>query len=89
MSTVFESTQASSKRGAIRVAFGIYFFLLLMMALFPPLYLGVSGSTRLVFGVPLPIFYWIANAVLVGLGCWALYVTEGLTGELADEGEAA
>ncbi len=39
------------------LVFGLYFFALLMMALFPPFYLKVSGSTALVLGVPLPIFY--------------------------------
>jgi hypothetical protein len=78
---------SKSIASAKKLAFGIYFFLLLMMALFPPFYLGVSGNPQLVLGVPLPIFYWIANTVLVGLGVWALYVSEGLTGELADEGE--
>lgn len=37
--------------------FGAYFFLLLMLALFPPFYLSVSGSRALVVGIPLPIFY--------------------------------
>jgi hypothetical protein len=81
------SQSAPGTPAAVRLAFGVYFFLLLMMALFPPFYLGVSGSTQVVLGVPLPIFYWIANTVLVGLGVWALYVTEGRAGELADEGE--
>ncbi|RMN04719.1 hypothetical protein ALQ69_05451, partial [Pseudomonas savastanoi pv. glycinea] len=30
------------------LVFGLYFFALLMMALFPPFYLKVSGSTALV-----------------------------------------
>ncbi|MBC8729506.1 hypothetical protein [Paraburkholderia sp. UCT2] len=81
-----ESIQ-SSMPNSKKIVFGIYFFLLLLMALCPPFYLGVSGSTQLVLGVPLPIFYWIANAVLVGLGVWALYVAEGVSGELANEGE--
>ncbi|QLG93932.1 hypothetical protein HZF02_19155 [Pseudomonas yamanorum] len=70
-----------------RQLFGVYFFLLLMLALFPPLYLSVSGSTVLVLGIPLPIFYWIAIAVLAGLGLWALYLAELAAGELPEEGE--
>ncbi|NWD90337.1 hypothetical protein [Pseudomonas sp. K5002] len=68
--------------------FGVYFFLLLMLALFPPFYLSVSGSTALALGIPLPIFYWIAIAVLAGLGLWALYVAELKAGEIPEEGDA-
>ena len=65
--------------------FGAYFFLLLMLALFPPFYLSVSGSRALVVGIPLPIFYWIAIAVLAALGVWALYLAELKAGEIPDE----
>ncbi len=69
------------------LVFGLYFFALLMMALFPPFYLKVSGSTLLVLGIPLPIFYWILIAVLMGLGLWMLYVVESLLGEIPQEGD--
>jgi hypothetical protein len=65
--------------------FGGYFFLLLMLALFPPFYLSVSGSRALVVGIPLPIFYWIAIAVLAALGVWALYLAELKAGDIPDE----
>lgn len=71
------------------IVFGIYFFLLLMMALFPPFYLSVSGNSTIVLGIPLPIFYWISNAVLVGLGVWGLYLAESSAGVLPEEGEDA
>lgn len=67
------------------IVFGVYFFLLLLMALFPPFYLSVSGSTTLIAGIPLPMFYWISNAVLVALGVWALYVTELSSGDIVDD----
>ncbi|MEQ7921773.1 hypothetical protein ABQX22_21440 [Xanthomonas sp. WHRI 1810A] len=70
------------------LVFGVYFFLLLMMALFPPFYLSVSCSPVIVLGIPLPIFYWISIAVLMGLGLWVLYVVESATGEIPDEGDA-
>ncbi|GFZ70793.1 hypothetical protein PSE10C_15350 [Pseudomonas amygdali pv. eriobotryae] len=38
-------------------------------------------------GVPLPIFYWILIAVLMGLGLWMLYVVESLLGEIPQEGD--
>jgi hypothetical protein len=67
------------------LVFGVYFFLLLMMALFPPFYLSISGSNALVLGIPLPIFYWVLIAVLMGLGLWVLYVIESVTGEIPQE----
>ena len=70
------------------LVFGVYFFLLLMMALFPPFYLSVSGSAVVVLGIPLPIFYWILIAILMGLGLWVLYVVESVTGEIPDEGDS-
>jgi hypothetical protein len=39
-----------------------------------------------VAGIPLPIFYWVSNAVLAGLGVWALYIVESVNGELPEEG---
>lgn len=68
-----------------QTVFGAYFLLLLAMALFPPFYLSVSGQPALVLGIPLPIMYWISNALLVGLGVWALYIVEGMNGELPEE----
>lgn len=70
------------------LVFALYFFAMLMMALFPPFYLHVSGSSILVLGIPLPIFYWILNATLMGLGLWVLYVVESATGEIPEDGEA-
>lgn len=68
------------------LVFGVYFFLMLMMALFPPFYLGVSSSAVIVLGIPLPIFYWILIALLTGLGLWVLYAIESMTGEIPEEG---
>jgi hypothetical protein len=86
-----ESMKADSgtfPRPVRSVVFGLYFLLLLAMALFPPFYLSVSGEQTLIAGIPLPIFYWMSNAVLAGLGVWALYVVESINGELPEEGEA-
>jgi hypothetical protein len=73
---------------ARKIVFGAYFLLLLAMALYPPFYLSVSGSTTLVAGIPLPIFYWMSTAVLAGLGVWALYMIESINGELPEEGNS-
>jgi len=69
--------------------FGAYFLVLLLMALFPPFYLGVSSSPVIVLGIPLPIFYWILIATLMGLGLWALYLIESMAGDIPDEGDRA
>ncbi len=68
------------------LVFGVYFVVLLMMALFPPFYLSVSSSAVIVLGMPLPIFYWIAIATLTGLGLWVLYLVESASGEIPEEG---
>ncbi|AXA67812.1 hypothetical protein [Pseudomonas oryzihabitans] len=65
--------------------FGLYFFALLLMAVFPPFYLSVSGSARLVLGIPLPIFYWILIAVLLGVGVAALYLVESTNGDIPED----
>ncbi len=70
------------------LVFGVYFLMLLMMALFPPFYLSISSSAVIVLGIPLPIFYWILIAVLTGLGLWGLYIIESMTGEIPDEGDS-
>jgi len=67
------------------VLFGLYFLGLLLMAVFPPFYLSISGSRTLVLGIPLPMFYWILIAVLLGLGVWALYLVESINGDIPEE----
>jgi hypothetical protein len=69
------------------LVFGIYFLVLLLMALFPPLYLSISSSAVIVLGIPLPIFYWIGIATFTGLGLWVLYLIESATGEIPEEGD--
>lgn len=69
------------------VLFGCYLAALLIMALFPPLYLSVSGSSMIILGIPLPIFYWLAIAILLSLGLWVIYMTECALGEIPAEGE--
>lgn len=66
-------------------AFALYFCALLLMAVFPPFYLSVSGSTLQVLGIPLPIFYWILIAVLLGIGVGALYLVESANGDIPEE----
>lgn len=78
---------ATSRSSLKVIVFGLYFFGLLMMAIFPPFYLSVSGSSRLVLGIPLPMFYWILIAVLLGLGVCALYLFETANGDIPEEAQ--
>jgi TRAP-type C4-dicarboxylate transport system permease small subunit len=73
---------------AIHTAFGIAYGAALMMALFPPFYLAASGVQTPVLGIPFSLFYWIADALLVGLSLWALYAVENIRGELDDDTSA-
>lgn len=79
-----EITEANSNHwiSIKNVAVGCYLCVLLVMALFPPLYLSVSGSRSLVLGIPLPIFYWLMIAALLGIGLWLVYLAECALGEI-------
>ncbi len=55
----------------------------------PPLYLSVSGSSALLLGIPLPIVYWLAIAVFLGVGLWVMYLAECAFGEIPDDEEVA
>jgi hypothetical protein len=73
-----------SQQTISRVFYAVYGAVLLL-ALFPPLYLTVSGlRSPLILGVPFAIAYWIFDAVLLGVSLWVLYTIEGIRGELAD-----
>lgn len=65
--------------------FGTLFALCLLAAVFPPFYLSASGSTELVFGIPLSAAYWIIDALVLGLSVWALYIVESIRGEIVDD----
>ena len=61
--------RALDKR-TINIFFGGIYALALILALFPPLYLSASGSGVVILGLPLPIAYWLADALVLGLGLW-------------------
>lgn len=65
--------------------FFLYLFVLLLMALCPPLYLTVSGSSALFLGIPAPIVYWLSIAVLLGVGLWIVYLVECAFGEIPED----
>lgn len=68
-----------------RVFYAIY-GVVLLLALFPPLYLGASGlRAPVILGLPFAIAYWILDALLLGVSLWVLYTIEGIRGELVDD----
>jgi len=65
--------------------FGFWYVIALAMALFPPLYLYASGRSFLVLGMPVTIWYWLLNGLLVVLIVSGLYVVENIRGDLGPE----
>jgi len=63
------------------VSFGVLYGIALAMALVPWLYLGADRLTTVVLGMPLTIWYWLFNALLVLLIVWGLYYVEGVRGD--------
>lgn len=71
-----------SARG-IRIVSVSFYVLMLCMAVLPPLYLAVSGQRGpVLFGLPLVVAYFIANAAMLGIGLAILYRIEDLRGGL-------
>ncbi|MDW8847808.1 hypothetical protein SD961_18280 [Erwinia sp. MMLR14_017] len=85
-------TIAPHKRSLISLKnkiFTLYLLVLALFALFPPLYLSVSGSSALIMGIPLPIIYWLAIAIFLGIGLWVMYLAECAFGEIPEDEEIA
>jgi uncharacterized membrane protein len=85
-------TIAPHKRSLISLKnkiFTLYLLVLALFALFPPLYLSVSGSSALIMGIPLPIIYWLGIAIFLGIGLWVMYLAECAFGEIPEDEEIA
>jgi len=70
----------------------VLYAVVLVMVLFPPAYMSVSGMRNpVILGLPFVVFYYIFNAALLGVGLTVLYRIEDLRGELderrIEEGE--
>jgi hypothetical protein len=74
----------SLPRRTIVIVFGILYVIPLLMVTFPPFYLFASGRGTLVLGMPLTIWYWLFDYILLLLGLWGLYVVEDIRGELEE-----
>lgn len=89
MSSMVMAQQLRARISIKNKIFALYLCALLLLALCPPLYLSVSGSSALFLGIPLPIIYWLAIAVFLGVGLWVMYMAECAFGEIPDDEEVA
>lgn len=62
----------------------VYFSLVFLLALFPPFYLSVSDSSLLILGIPLPVAYWLAIAIMLIIGLSVKYALEPKSAEQED-----
>lgn len=85
MSSIIMTPQKRALISLKNKVFAVYLLALAFLALFPPLYLSVSGSSALFAGIPLPIVYWLAIAVFLGLGLWGMYLAECAFGEIPED----
>lgn len=88
MSSIIIASQGRTRISIKNKVFALYLLALLMLALCPPLYLSVSGSTVLIMGLPLPIVYWLAIAFFLGIGLWVMYLAECAFGEIPQDEDA-
>ncbi|WP_064511461.1 hypothetical protein [Type-D symbiont of Plautia stali] len=89
MSSMVMAQQLRARISIKNKIFALYLAALLLLALCPPLYLSVSGNSALFMGIPLPIIYWLAIAVFLGVGLWVMYLAECAFGEIPDDEEVA
>ncbi|ORM70194.1 hypothetical protein [Pantoea rwandensis] len=89
MSSMVMAQQLRARISIKNKIFALYLLALLLLALCPPLYLSVSGSSALFLGIPLPIVYWLAIAIFLGVGLWVMYLAECAFGEIPDDEEVA
>jgi hypothetical protein len=62
--------------------FGGLFAVVLLLAIFPPLYLWAGGVETQILGMPFSVAYMLFDAVLVTALIAVLYVVEDARGEL-------
>lgn len=89
MSSIIVAQQKRTLISLKNKIFTLYLLVLALLALFPPFYLSVSGSSKLFLGVPLPIIYYLAIAFFLGLGLWVTYLVECSFGEIPEDEEVS
>lgn len=71
------------------IVFGGIYALLVLAAIFPPLYFSASGNSALVLGAPIAMWYWIADFALLIAMMFTLYWVESIRNEVDCEPVAA
>lgn len=61
---------------------GVLYTLLVLLAVFPPLYFSGSGATQLFLGAPVAVWYWIVPFFLLMALMFGLYGVEKARGEV-------
>ena len=64
------------------IVFGGISALLVLAAVFPPLYFSASGNGTLILGAPIAMWYWIADFALLIVMMFALYWVETVRNEV-------
>ena len=67
------------------LVFGGAYAVLVLAAVFPPLYFSASGNGTLILGAPVAMWYWIADFAALVVIMFALYWVETVRGELECE----
>ena len=64
------------------IVFGTAYAVLVLAAVFPPLYFSASGNGTLFLGAPVAMWYWIADFAALIVLMFALYGVESVRGEI-------
>ena len=67
------------------LVFGGAYAVLVLAAVFPPLYFSASGNGTLILGAPVAMWYWIADFAALVVMMFALYWVETVRGEIECE----
>lgn len=78
MSAFVKSVSSRTKN----VVVGVIYTLLVLVAVFPPLYFSGSGVTQLFLGMPVAVWYWIVPFFLLMALMFGLYAVEKARGEV-------
>lgn len=85
MKELIQNMSAKTKN----TVFGCIYAVLVLAAIFPPLYFSASGNGTLILGAPVAMWYWIADFVLLVIMMFALYGVESIRGEVDTESDLA
>ncbi|MFT9008335.1 MAG: hypothetical protein ABF489_06825 [Bifidobacterium sp.] len=81
MKDIIRSVSARTKN----IIFGVLYAILVLIAIFPPLYLAGSGQGALFLGAPLSIWYWLGDFIVLVAVMFGFYAVENIRGEVDPE----